>query len=165
MKKTRVLLIEDNRLLRDGLLGLLNGQPDVKVVASLGNPYRWVKIRKLKPDMVLLDMSLAELDNLLLVNLFRKKMPGAKVVVMGLLLPEAEIIEFIKAGVAGFILKEATVDEFLRTVRTVSQGGFVLPPSLNGSLFSGIVRYAVRKNTRNLVASVRMTKREREIVD
>jgi DNA-binding NarL/FixJ family response regulator len=83
---------------------------------------------------------------------------------MGLIPSQSDIVEFVKAGASGFILKDATVKDFLRTVRSVIHGGKVLPPPLVGSLFSHVVEYALAKGPGQLKRGVRMTKREREII-
>ena len=83
---------------------------------------------------------------------------------MGLIPSQLDIVEWVEAGASGFILKTATVDDFLATIRSVARGTKVLPPSLAGSLFSHVIESAIRKGKGNLTIAVRMTKREREIV-
>jgi RNA polymerase sigma factor (sigma-70 family) len=100
-----------------------------------------------------------------LVEWVRKQSPDVKVIVMDLIPVEADIVEFVKAGVSGFILKDATFDDFLGTIRSVAAGVKVLPPSLTGSLFSQIVEQVVEQGKIDLIAAVRMTKREREVID
>jgi DNA-binding NarL/FixJ family response regulator len=79
---------------------------------------------------------------------------------------EAEIYEFIQAGVSGFILKDATVDEFLKTIRSVARCFRVLPANLTDSLFSQIVEHAVNGSSPSaLKDSVRMTKREKQVIE
>jgi DNA-binding NarL/FixJ family response regulator len=70
----------------------------------------------------------------------------------------------VEAGASGFIMKSATVDDFLRTIRSVAMGEKVLPPPLTSSLFSHVVEYALKKGADKLKGAVRMTKREREII-
>jgi DNA-binding NarL/FixJ family response regulator len=85
---------------------------------------------------------------------------------MDLIPLQEDVFIFIEAGVAGFILKDATVNDFLETIRSVAKGIKVLPSNLAGSLFSQIVDNAVTKsNTSMVVNSVRMTKRERQVVE
>ena len=75
-------------------------------------------------------------------------------------------MRFVEAGVSGFILKDATVAEFTKTLRSVAAGEKVLPPTMAGSLFSQIVDYGVKELGPSVVVqSVKMTKREREIVE
>jgi two-component system response regulator DegU len=166
MNKIRVLLIEDNRLLRVGLTAMLNGQPDIEVVAALGNGENAVlKVQERKPDVVLLDLGLRSQNSLRLVELVKQKSPEVKLIVMDLIPVQADIVEFVKAGVSGFILKDATLEDFLRTIRSVAAGAKVLPPPLTGSLFSQIIEQAVGEGKLKLIESVRMTKREREVIE
>jgi DNA-binding NarL/FixJ family response regulator len=83
---------------------------------------------------------------------------------MGFVPTQSDIVEFVEAGASGFILKDATVKEFLGTVRSVAQGIKVLPPSMTGSLFSHVVELALKKRKGATANAVRMTRREREII-
>jgi len=166
MSKIRVLLIEDNRLLREGITAMLNDQPDIRAVSSSGNGDALEKAKKLKPQVVLLDLGLRSQNSLRIAGLIRKKFPKAQVVVMDLIPSQAEVAEFVQAGVSGFILKDATIDDFLHTIRSVAVGKKVLPQSLTDSLFSHIVEYAVHSGKADrLMKAVKLTKREHQVVD
>ena len=165
MKKIRILLVEDNRLLREGLSAMLREQPDITVVSSSGNSDAVLKGKKLKPDVVLLDVGLRSQSSMRLVELMTKNTPNAKLIVMDLAPVQSELMEYVKAGVSGFVLKDATFDDFLGTIRAVEKGAKVLPPLLAGSLFSQIVEHAARNEKGNPFKSVKMTKREREVVE
>jgi DNA-binding NarL/FixJ family response regulator len=166
VSKIRVLLIEDNRLLRDGIKAMLNEQEDIKAVSSTGNGDAFEKAEKYKPHVVLLDLGLRSQSSLKVVEHIKKKLPSTEVVVMDLIPIHSEIVEFVKAGVSGFILKDATLNDFLHTIRSVVKGAKVLPPSLTDSLFSHIVEHAVQAGKMDqLIESVRMTKREQEVID
>jgi len=164
MKKIRILLIEDNRLLREGITAMLKEQPDMKIVASAGNSDALLRVKKLNPHVVLLDLGLRSHSSLSVVELVRKEAPHAKIIVMDLVPVQTELVEFVRAGVSGFILKDASLDDFLKTIRLVAEGAKVLPPPMTDSLFSQIVEHATRKGRGNLFRSVRMTKREREVL-
>ena len=85
---------------------------------------------------------------------------------MDLIPLQADVLEFVQAGVSGFILKDATVNDFLKTIRSVAKGLQILPPNLTGSLFSQIVEQAVdRSNPSAVIEAVRMTKRERQVIE
>ncbi len=166
MPKIRVLLIEDNRLLREGITAMLNEQPDIRVVSATGNGDAMDKARQIRPQVVLLDLGLRNQNSLRIAELIKKDFPKAEIVVMDLIPMQAEVVEYVKAGVSGFILKDATIDDFLHTIRSVARGKKVLPPSLTGSLFSQIVEYAVHSGKANrLMKAVKLTKREHEVVD
>ena len=164
MKRIPLLLIEDNRLLREGLTVMLKEQPDLKVVASPGNSDAVIKAKKLKPTVILLDLGLRSQNSLRLLGLLKKHVRDARVIGMDLVPVQEELVQYVEAGVSGFVLKDATFDDFLRTIRSVAKGANVLPPPLTGSLFSQIAERATRKRRGNPFASVRMTSREREVV-
>jgi len=165
MKKIRVLLIEDNRLLREGLTAMLREQQDIRVVASSGNGDAILKGKKLRPDVVLLDVGLRSQHSLRVVKSVKLNTPNAKVIIMDLVPVHTELMEYVKAGVSGFVLKDATFDDFLNTIRSVAKGAEVLPPPLTGSLFSQIIDHATHDRKGNPFKSVKMTNREREVVE
>ncbi|MFA7229262.1 MAG: response regulator transcription factor [Melioribacteraceae bacterium] len=165
MKKIRLLLIEDNRLLRDGILAVLKPHKDIVIIASSGDGKKTlVRINLLKPNVVLLDLGLRSQNSLHVVEIVKKDFPDAKIIVMDLAPVQADILQFVKAGANGFILKDASLKDFLITIRTVAEGSTVLPPLLVDSLFSQIVDYAVREGKSKLKDSVKMTSRERDVI-
>jgi DNA-binding NarL/FixJ family response regulator len=165
VKKIRILVIEDNRVLREGISTMLNGQSDMHVAATIGSGNNiLLKASQTKPHVILLDMGLKTFKETSVVELLSKKMTEAKVIGMGFIPAQSDIIEFVEAGASGFILKDATVKEFLSTIRSVAHGAKVLPPSLTGSLFSHVAELALRKSKGKIINAVRMTKREREII-
>ena len=106
MKKIRLLLIEDNRLLREGIIAMLKKQNDIKIVAASGDDKNTVKkIMQVKPGVILLDLGLRNQDSLTLVEIVKKNFPEARVIVMDLAPVQVDINLFVKAGVSGFILK------------------------------------------------------------
>jgi DNA-binding NarL/FixJ family response regulator len=167
MKKIRILLIEDNRLLREGLAAMLKKQKDMNVVETVGNGENILSImRKYKPEILLLDLGLRSRNSLNLVKLVNKNFPHSKIVIMDLIPLQSDVFEFVRAGVSGFILKDATVNDFLKTIRSVAKGIQILPPNLTGSLFSQIVEHAINESGPSALAdSVRMTKREKQVIE
>lgn len=169
IKKTsniRILLIEDNRLLREGISALIKKQPDMNVVTTVGNGENILAlIDKQKPNIVLLDLGLRSQNSLHIVKLVKKDFPVVKIIVMDLIPLQADVFEFVQAGVSGFMLKDISVAEFLKTIRSVDEGTQVLPPHLTGSLFSQIVEHAINGLTpAKLNESITMTKRERQVI-
>ena len=165
MKKIRILVIEDNRVLRDGIISMLNEQADMHVVATIGSSNNiLLKAIQTKPHLILIDAGLKYFKEPSVVESIKKNIPEAKLIEMGLLPLQADIVEFVEAGASGFILKNATVKEFLSTIRSVAKGEKVLPPLLTGSLFSHVAELALKKGKGKLTNTVRMTKREREII-
>jgi DNA-binding NarL/FixJ family response regulator len=165
MKKIRILVIEDNRVLRDGLTLMLDQQADMHVVSTIGSGNNvLLKANQANPHIILLDVGLKNLNELSVVVSVRKNLPEAKVIGMGFIPSQSDIVEFVSAGASGFILKDATVKQFLETIRLVAKGEKVLPPSLTDSLFSHVVGLALKNGKAKNINAVRMTKREREII-
>ncbi len=159
-----VAIIEDNRLVREGMADMLNELPDVKVVLA-ATSLEAAMLRDTNPRVVLLDVGLQDRNSLRLAEAVQKEMPEARVIVMDLLPVHEEIAEFVNVGVAGFILKDATFDDFVGTIRSVAAGARVLPAPMTGTLFSQIARAAVRRGKAAALEGVRMTQREREVVE
>jgi len=165
MDKIRLLLIEDNRLLRDGIMSILKPHKDIIVLAASGDgTSTLLKIQQLKPNVVLLDLGLRSQNSLHVVEIVKKDFPKAKIVVMDLAPVQADILQYVKAGANGFILKDASLNDFLITIRAVADGSTVLPPLLVNSLFSQIVEHAIKEGDITLKEAVQMTKREREVI-
>ncbi len=165
MPKIKVLLIEDNRLLREGITKMLNAEEDIRVIPAPPNNHIHEIIHKVAPDVVLLDLGLRNQNSLTVVGSIRTQYPQTHVVVMDLVPAHADVVEFVKAGVAGFILKDATLHDFLHTIRSVVKGAKILPPLMTGSLFSQIVEHALQGGNMNrVISAVKMTSREQDVI-
>jgi DNA-binding NarL/FixJ family response regulator len=167
MKRIKILLIEDNRLLREGIDALLNKQTDMNVVTTVGNGENILAlVDKLNPNIVLLDLGLRSQNSLQIVKLIKSNFKEIKIIVMDLIPLQTDVFEFVQAGVSGFMLKDINVNEFLKTIRSVYEGTQVLPPHLTGSLFSQIVEHAINGTSPSKIEeSVRMTKREKQVIE
>ena len=159
-----IALIEDNRLVREGITALLSRLPDLKVVAGAASADTAV-FRDTQPQVVLLDLGLQNGDSLRLAVQVKEDFPESRVIVMDLLPVHEDIMDFVNAGVSGFIMKDATLDDLVNTIRAVAGGANVLPPEMTTSLFSQIARDAVAKGRPEALDSVRMTPREREVIN
>lgn len=167
MNKIRLLIIEDNRLLRDGLTEVLKKEPDFEVAPELQTDEAMLsEIQTSDIDVVLLDLGLQSYDSLDLVKQISENDIDVKVVLMGLFASHSEVLEFVECGVKGFILKNATVNDFLTTIRSVAQGDKVLPDYLTESLFAQIVEHSLStpEEQGNMNETVRMTQREQQVI-
>ena len=163
-RKIRLLIIEDNKILREGISKMLKPQKDIFIVAASGKSADTIlKIHELKPNVILLDLGLRSLNSLRVVELVKKEFPQAKIIVMDLVPVEADIVQFLNAGASGFIFKDATSDVFVTTIRSIAKGAKVLPSDMSGSLFTQIVSHAIKGRKVKFRSTLRMTKTEREI--
>lgn len=161
-----VVLIEDNRLLREGLEAMIRARQGFKILASSSDAEVALRtVREARPDVVLLDFGLEDSDSLTLTATVRTEAPEARVIVMGILPLQEDVANFVQAGACGFIMKDASLEEFFATIRAVADGGEVLPPALTNTLFSQIARGTLSGNSASLLESVRLTGRERQVVE
>ncbi len=167
MAKIRILLIEDNRLLREGIEAMLTDEGSFEVIARSddGEALRRLKEADIAPDVILLDLGLEKANSLKLMALLRKELPSAKVIAMDILPEQVDMVEFVQAGGAGFILKSAPVDDYVKTIKSVAKGVNVLPPGLTTSLFTQIVDSLIKTGGSIPSDAIKLTQREREIVD
>jgi two-component system nitrate/nitrite response regulator NarL len=166
MAKIRILLIEDNRFLREGIAAMLNGQGDLEVVARAedGTAVSELKRMKKSPDIILLDLGLEKENSLNLMTVLLEEVPAARIIAMDIFPEQLDIVEFVKAGGSGFILKNAPSSDYIKTIRAVAEGSKVLPPALTNSLFTQIVESALKTGDGIPNSAIQLTAREREVV-
>ena len=167
MSKIRVMLIEDNRLLREGIAAMLDAQGDFQVVAVAedGDAVERLVASDQLPEIVLIDLALENADSIRLISTIQSRMSSARIIAMDILPEQTDIVEVVKAGASGFILKSASLQEYIDTIKAVVRGESVLPAVLTASLFTQIVDTAFESDQGALETSIQLTVREKEVVD
>jgi DNA-binding NarL/FixJ family response regulator len=162
-----LVLIDDNRLLREGITRVVESDPGFKVLASSADADEALRhVREAKPDVVLVDFGLEDHDSLALTRTVHSEVPAARVIVMGLVPNQEDVAEYVQAGATGFVMKDASIEDFFATIRAVAAGAEVLPKALTSSLFSQIVRNIPRtRGQLPKLDAVRLTNRERQVVE
>jgi DNA-binding NarL/FixJ family response regulator len=165
MKQIQLVIIEDNRVLREGLVTILEDSYGVKVLAAIGSSEADFAVLQMKPQVVILSQRLQGPSCMQVIKRIKKEVPEIGLVVMDLIIGQKELMEFVQAGVCGFILSIATRDDFIKTVKAVGKGEKVLPTPLTTSLFLQIVDNGFESGSLpSLKEGVRITKREQEII-
>jgi DNA-binding NarL/FixJ family response regulator len=124
MEKLKILLAEDHRILREGLKRLIDEQPNMEVVGEADNGITaWQKAKELEPDIVLMDITMPRLNGAEATIKIREMCPNVKVVALTGHRASGYLNEVVKAGAAGFVLKQAAVDELIDAIQTVAKGG------------------------------------------
>lgn len=165
MDSIKLLLIEDNRLLRNGMASILNNQSDIEILGASGvRGHNILKILLFKPDVILLDMGLRNNNGIIVMKMLKDTFPEARIIVMDLLPVIADIIPFVKMGAAGFIVKDATVDVFIKTIWAVAGGNKVLPDLMTETLFTEIVSETDNAGISSTRKDLQITARELEII-
>ncbi|HEX4932223.1 MAG TPA: response regulator transcription factor, partial [Gemmatimonadaceae bacterium] len=129
------MLIDDNRLLREGIAAMIHTQPGFTVLAASADADEALrKVREAKPEIVLVDFGLEDHDSLGLTATVHSEVPEARVIVMGILPAQEDVADYVRAGASGFIMKDASFNEFFATIIAVAGGAQVLPQALTQSL-------------------------------
>ncbi|MBO0608621.1 response regulator transcription factor [Myceligenerans salitolerans] len=153
----RVLLADDEPLVRGGIRLILDGEPDLEVVAEAGDGAEAVSLaRDVRPDVVCMDVRMPGVDGIRATELVLRLPTPPRVLVVTTFEHDDHVLDALQAGASGFLLKRAGADEMVQAVRTVAGG--------QSLLFPDAVRRLVRSRPRGAGAGVRLTAREREVL-
>lgn len=138
---TRVVIADDHALLRQGLRLLLSQIADFEVVGEAANGREALTVlQALTPDVVLMDISMPELNGLDATAHALRDHPGLKVIVLSMHASEPYVLEALRAGAAGYLLKDADTKELERAIRTVARGERYLTPAVSHHLIDSFLR-------------------------
>jgi len=159
---TRVLLVDDHAMIRQGLCSLLEKQPDIEVVGSVEDGRKAVDIaRELAPDLVIMDISMPNLNGIDATRKIVGEMGDVKVIALSIHSSRHFVSEMLKAGASGYILKECLFDELVEAIKTVLNGGTYLSPKITGVVIDDYVK---RLSTQYQPEGPVLTEREREVL-
>jgi DNA-binding NarL/FixJ family response regulator len=159
---TRVLLVDDHAMIRQGLCSLLEKQSDIEVVGSVENGRKAVDIaRELAPDLVIMDISMPNLNGIDATRKIIGEMGDVKVIALSIHSSQHFVAEMLKAGASGYILKECLFDELVEAIKTVLNGGTYLSPKITGVVIDDYVK---RLSTQYQPEGPVLTEREREVL-
>jgi DNA-binding NarL/FixJ family response regulator len=159
-----IAVVEDNRLMREGIAALLNDTDECWVVAAT----EVLDIPALKdagPEVLLIDVGAHNGDSLEMVRTAARELPDARIIMMDFLAHSEEVSAFVNEGVAGFIMKAATLEDMVVTIQAVAAGRNVLPDELTSVLFDQIADDTVSWTAQQARDGVRMTPREKEVIE
>jgi DNA-binding NarL/FixJ family response regulator len=138
MKKLRVLLADDHKVVRDGLRLLVDGQRDMRVIGEAGNGREALRqARDLKPDVVVMDLSMPELNGLQATQRLKAERPEIKVVALTVHEDPSYLVQLCKAGAVGYVLKRSAGDDLIHAIRTVADGGVLFDLTLASKALTG----------------------------
>jgi DNA-binding NarL/FixJ family response regulator len=149
--KTRIVLADDHPIVLNGLRNLIVAESDFEVVGEASNGLAALKqIRELKPDLAVLDISMPELNGIVLGRLLAKEAPSVRVLVLTLHEDRAYLKQALDAGARGYVVKRSAAENLVPSIRTVLAGGLYVDPAIAGDgLWRGPER-AVQPNSRGL---------------
>lgn len=160
--KLRILIAEDHATVREGLKLIVEAQDDLEVVGEASDGRAAIEMaRTLQPDIVLMDISMPELNGLKAAAKLKRVQPDIKILTLTRHTDTAYLNELLQAGVSGYVLKQSAPGELLRAIRTVANGGSYLDPAITGKVFEGYVEK--QSNLRGETSGQSLTEREREV--
>ena len=162
MKKIKILIADDHKITRQGLRSLLENEPDMEVAAEAEEGRGAVKLAgELKPDIVIMDVSMPDLNGIEAARQIVHKQPSIKVVALSMHSDNMFVTEMLKSGVSGYLLKDCAFEELASAIRSVIDGKTYLSPSISGVIVNGYLNRISNPETDN---SEILSDREREIL-
>ncbi len=163
MKKVKLLVADDHKIFRQGIKKLLEEEPDLQVVGEAADGREAVKkATELKPDVILMDIAMANLNGLEATKQIKKVLPDVKVIMLTMHKNEEYVLQSFQAGASGYILKEGAVEELVSAIRSIHQDKSVLSPSISKTLIDAYLRKMETGKTETPFDL--LTDREREVL-
>jgi DNA-binding NarL/FixJ family response regulator len=162
-RKWGILITEDHTLVREGLRSLLTSDPEFEIVGEAADGLEVIRtVERVKPDLVLLDLSMPRMSGLTAIKEIKKRASESKILVLTVHKSEECIREAFRSGANGYCLKDATHAELLMAVRSVLAGKPYLSPDISAKVLEGYLEAS--KNSRSQAPWDVLTQREREVL-
>ncbi len=160
--KKKIILVDDHKITREGLRSLLESQSDMEVIAEADNGRSAVKLSlKLVPDVVVMDISMPDLNGIDATHQILAKMPKIKVIALSMYSDRRYVLGMLKAGVTGYLLKDCAFEELIRAIRGVLDGQTYMSPEIADTVMKDYSKHLASTDTSPLST---LTEREREVL-
>lgn len=157
-----LFLADDHTIVRQGLAKLLNAEPDLEVVGEAENGWEAIKkVEKLKPDVVLMDIAMPQLNGIEATRHITKQTPGTKVIILSMHAHNRYISELLQIGASGYLLKDASGRDIIQAIHAVVKGDTFLSPSISRRVIEDYVSLKSKSSGEDLFST--LSNREREV--
>jgi DNA-binding NarL/FixJ family response regulator len=165
MKTTKILIVDDHEVVRDGLKNILTSLDNISIAGEAGNGEDAVKMyTSLKPDIVIMDISMPGMNGIEATRVIKEKDPDARILILTMHDNQEYLNQIIRSGAKGFILKNTDKEELLEAVRTVSSGENFFSKDISKLIIDNYIRTAKDTEKNDGYKEVPLTKREIEIL-
>jgi len=162
-QKCRIVIAEDHTILREGLRSLLSSNPEFEIIGEAEDGRQAIeRVEKLKPDLILMDLSMPRMNGMDAIREIKKHCPGTKVLVLTVHKTEEHILSTLDAGADGYVLKDATHGELVMALQSVLGGKHYLSPGISEKVIEGYLDG--RRTLKTTTPWGTLTQREREIL-
>jgi DNA-binding NarL/FixJ family response regulator len=162
-RKKRIIIAEDQTLVRQGLKSLLSSEPELQVVAEAENGLDAIRCAgKYKPDLILLDLAMPKLSGISALKEIKRQFPKIKILSLTFHTSEEYILEAFESGADGYCLKNDTHAELLSAINNVLSGKNYLSPAISGKILEGYLES--REKTKPETSLEKLTQREKEVL-
>jgi two-component system response regulator NreC len=162
MNKLRIILAEDHETVREGIKLLVDSQADMEVVGEAGNGETAIeKVQELAPDIIVMDISMPELNGLKATKRIKKVSPKTKILTLTRHTDDGYLQQLIQAGANGYVLKQSAPTELINAIRAVGAGNSYLDQAITNKVMGGYANRSVKLRGENKAA---ITDREAEVL-
>lgn len=164
---TRILLVDDQRLMRDGMRTLLSLESDMEVVGEAGNGLEGVQAALThRPDVVLMDIRMPGMNGVEATREIKRALPDTKVLVLTTFDDDAFVMDALKEGASGYLTKDLPSEEIAQAIRSLQGGGVVMPPPIAAKVVAELSRRAAATTPETVdpQAVAALTDREKEVL-
>src|SRR5690242_8874685 len=162
-KKIRILLADDHTILRAGLKMMLNAQPDMEIVGEAQDGRQSIaEAQKLQPDVVLMDITMPDINGIEATKQIKKLLPDTRVLVLTMHEHDEYVFQALRAGASGYMLKEAAATDLITALRVIQSGQFYLSPTAQSVMVGDYLQRVRAGEEKDSYSS--LTEREREIL-
>ena len=160
--KIKILLVDDHQILRDGIRSLVKGYDDMEVIGEAADGREALDmVEKLSPDIVIMDISMPDLNGIDATRMIINEAPDVKVIALSMHHDKQFVSEIFKAGASGYLIKDSAFDELEHAIRIVMSGQTYINPQIASLVVESLVNQSVTPNPKSFSL---LTEREREVL-
>jgi len=160
--KTKILLVDDHKILRDGICSLVKGYDDIEVIGEAPDGKTALEmVRKLRPDLVIMDISMPDMNGIDATRRIRSEYPDIKVIALSMHHDKQFVSEIFRAGASGYLIKDSAFDELDHAIRVVMSGKTYINPHIASIVVESLISQSAAPTPQSFAL---LTEREREVL-
>jgi DNA-binding NarL/FixJ family response regulator len=165
MDKIKVAMVDDHKIVRDGIRAMFLADPGIEIVAETGDAVSMLeKLRYVQPHILIIDINLPDMDGNILAMQVNERFPGISILMLSAAGDEATVLMAVKAGVKGYLTKECSADEFLEAINSIADGDEYFGDKISRIIFRSYKKMLNSADTTEQSAAKGLSQRETEVL-